>query len=225
MLIAFEMATPYYAQRRLGGTPWHVQHIVERYGLLTIITLGEGVIGTVASLSAVVESQGWSLDAALVAVAGTGLTFGLWWMYYILPSEQVLSVHRERSFWWGYGHIPLLGALVATGAGLHVAAVHIEGHAPIGQVSVVLSMAVPLAVFVVGLYALHTALLLETDSFHLALLLGTAAVLMTAIALAVLGVPMAVCLLVLSLAPVVTVVGYETVGHRHLDATLSRDDR
>ena len=35
-------------------------------------------IGTVASLDAVVESQGWSLDAMLVAVAGTGLTFGLW---------------------------------------------------------------------------------------------------------------------------------------------------
>jgi hypothetical protein len=36
------------------------------------------VIGTVASLGAVVEAQGWSLDAALIAVAGTGLTFGLW---------------------------------------------------------------------------------------------------------------------------------------------------
>jgi hypothetical protein len=35
-------------------------------------------VGTVASLGAVVESQGWSLDAMLVAVAGTGLTFGLW---------------------------------------------------------------------------------------------------------------------------------------------------
>jgi hypothetical protein len=33
---------------------------------------------------------------------------------------------------------------------------------------------------------------------------------------------MAVCLVVLMLAPLVTVVGYETVGHRHLTAALNR---
>ena len=60
-------------------TPWHAHHIAERYGLLTIIALGEGVFGTIASVSAVVEGQGWTLDAAIVAVAGVGLTFGLWW--------------------------------------------------------------------------------------------------------------------------------------------------
>jgi low temperature requirement protein LtrA len=82
LLLVIEMARPVIAERSKGGTPWHAHHIADRYGLLTIITLGEGVIGTVASLSAVVESQGWTSDAALVAVAGTGLTFGLWWMYF-----------------------------------------------------------------------------------------------------------------------------------------------
>jgi hypothetical protein len=38
---------------------------------------GGDEIGTVASLGAVVQSQGWSLDAVLVVLAGTGLTFGL----------------------------------------------------------------------------------------------------------------------------------------------------
>ena len=32
----------------------------------------------------------------------------------------------------------------------------------------------------------------------------------------------AVCLLVLALAPVVTVVGYETLGHRHLADAVER---
>ena len=84
-LVVIEMSGPVIAERLKGGTPWHVHHIVERYGLLVIITLGEGVIGTVASISAVVDHQGWSTDAVLVAVAGVGLTFGLWWMYYIMP--------------------------------------------------------------------------------------------------------------------------------------------
>ena len=42
----------------MGGTPWHPHHIAERYSLLAIIALGEGVVGTVASLSA------WSASRA-----------------------------------------------------------------------------------------------------------------------------------------------------------------
>ena len=60
-----EFAGPWIAERRKGGTPWHPHHIAERYGLLVIIALGEGIIGTIASLSAVVgpEGPGWSVDA------------------------------------------------------------------------------------------------------------------------------------------------------------------
>ena len=44
-----------------AATPWHAHHIAERYGLLIIIALGEGIIGTIASLSAIVgpEGPGW----------------------------------------------------------------------------------------------------------------------------------------------------------------------
>ena len=60
-----------------------------------IITLGEGIIGTVASLNAVVHgAHGWTVDAALVAVAGVGLTFGSWWMYFALPWGDMLHRHR-----------------------------------------------------------------------------------------------------------------------------------
>ena len=148
---------PVHCRAGKGGTPWHAHHIVERYGLLTIITLGEGVIGTVASLGAVVESQGWTLDAVLVAVAGTGLTFGLWWMYFTIPSAEVLHVHRERGP-WGYGHMLIFGSIAATGAGLHVAADYIGHEAHIGAVATVLTVAVPVAVFAVALFALYTYL-------------------------------------------------------------------
>ena len=36
------------------------------------------------------------------------------------------------------------------------------------------------------------------------------------------GVNVPVCLLVLTLAPAVTVVGFETVGHRHMERALAR---
>jgi low temperature requirement protein LtrA len=220
--VLIEMVGPVVAERGKGGTPWHAHHIAERYGLLTIITLGEGVIGTVASLSAVVESQGWSRDAVLVAIAGTGLTFGLWWMYFIIPSAEVLLVHRERVFPWGYGHILIFGSIAATGAGLHVAADYIGHEAHIGATATVLTVAVPVAVFVLALFALYTYLVHATDPFHLTLLAGTAAVLVLAVALAAVGAPMAVCLVVLMLAPLVTVVGYETIGHQHMAIAVQR---
>jgi low temperature requirement protein LtrA len=222
VLILIEMAGPVIAERGKGGTPWHAHHIAERYGLLTIITLGETVIGTVASLGAVVESQGWSLDAALVAVAGTGLTFGLWWMYFTVPAGEVLQVHRERGFPWGYGHMLIFGSIAATGAGLHVAAFYIGHEAHIAATATVITVAVPVGLYAFALFALYTYLVHSGDPFHIALLAGTTAVLALAVVLASVGLPMAICLVVLMFAPLVTVVGYETVGHRHLDAALNR---
>jgi low temperature requirement protein LtrA len=75
-LIGLEMSGPYIVERWKGGIPWNAGHIAERYGLLVIITLGEGIIGTVASINAVVHGpEGWSVDAGVVAFAGVGLTF------------------------------------------------------------------------------------------------------------------------------------------------------
>jgi low temperature requirement protein LtrA len=224
VLIAIELAGPVIAERGKGGTPWHAHHIAERYGLLAIIALGEGVIGTVAFLGAAVEEQGWNLDAGLVAVAGIGLTFGMWWVYFMVPSGHLLHAHRERTFAWGYGHLFIYGAIAATGAGLHVAAYYITHEAHIGSTATVLTVAVPVALFLLAVYALYTWLVRAFDPFHLSLLAGTAAVLVLAVVLATAGLAMAWCLVVLMLAPWVTVVGYETVGHRHLAAALERVD-
>ncbi|MCA9752546.1 MAG: low temperature requirement protein A, partial [Gemmatimonadetes bacterium] len=141
VLLLAEITGPWLAETRHGGTPWHAHHMAERYGLLAIIALGEGVIGTVASLSAVVEAQGWTVDAALVAVAGMGLTFGMWWCYFLLPAGEILHVRRSRAFVWGYGNLPVLAAIAATGAGLHVAASFIEHASHLGPVTTVLALA------------------------------------------------------------------------------------
>src|SRR5262249_20044491 len=64
ILALTELAGPVLAERKDGGTPWHAHHIAERHSLFAIIALGEGVVGTVAALSAVIEQQGWTMDAA-----------------------------------------------------------------------------------------------------------------------------------------------------------------
>jgi low temperature requirement protein LtrA len=223
VLLAIEMSGPYVAERRKGGTPWHAGHIAERYGLLVIITLGEGILGTVASINAVVHgSSGWTVNAAVVAVAGIGLTFGTWWTYFAIPWADVLELHRERSFIWGYGHIVVFGSLVAMGAGLHVAAYELEGKTTISDTATVLCTVIPVAIYVVAFYALYASFTHHTDPFHIGLLAGTAAVLVLAVVLAAVGVSIATCLVVVMFAPIVTVVGYETLGHRHVQDALER---
>ncbi|KMO75511.1 Bacterial low temperature requirement A protein (LtrA) [Mycolicibacterium obuense] len=221
-LVLVEMMGPVLAESKGGGTPWHAHHIAERYGLFTIIALGEGVVGTVASLTAVVEAQGWTFDAAFVAVAGIGLTFGMWWTYFALPQAEILHVRRERSFWFGYLHIVVFGAIVATGAGLHAAAYYLEHHSELGSVATVATVVVPVGVYLVMVYVLGAVLTRTFALFHAAVMLVTVAVLAAAVVLAAAGISMANCLLIVTLAPVVSVVAHEVRGHRHTAAAVAR---
>ncbi len=148
------MTGPVLAERQAGGTPWNAHHIAERHGLFAIIALGEGVVGTVAALSAVVDGQGWTLDAMLVGMAGTGLTFGMWWVYYLVPSGAILQRHRDRALVWGYLQMLVVTSIVATGAGLRVAAYSIEGRAKISALAAALLVAVPVGVFLGLIYGL-----------------------------------------------------------------------
>lgn len=218
-----ELAGPVIAERRDGGTPWHPHHIADRYSCFALIAMGEGVVGTVATLSAVTAEQGWTLDAALVCIAGTGLTFGIWWIYYLLPSAQILHAHRERSFVWGYTLIVPIAAIVAMGAGLHVAAYFIEHKSAIGPLGTVLSVAMPVSAFLLSVYGLYYYMLRQFDGLHIWLVSASAGVVALAIAAALFNVDMAVCLIVLMFAPMVTVIGYEAAGHRHQADALAKE--
>ena len=221
VLVLVELAGPVIADRGDGGTPWHPHHIAERYGLLVIIALGEALLGTTVALSAIIEGPGWSTDVVVLGLAGTAMTFGMWWVYFVVPSGVLLARHRERSWGWGYGHIVLFGALVAVGAGLHAAAYHVEEHSELGVPGTLLTVAVPLAVYVLSFYALYAHLVRAYDPFHLLLVAVSVGVLGASVVLAVAGAPLVWCLVVLALTPWVTVVGYETVGHRHGNQVLA----
>ncbi|MGW8537955.1 low temperature requirement protein A [Rhodococcus qingshengii] len=203
--------------------PWHPHHIAERYGLFTIIVLGESVVGTVASSSDLLgggSAVHWSADVIAIVVAGIGLTFGMWWVYFSAPFGDALDRRRGRAYLFGYGHIPLFIAVAAVGGGLHVAGLVLEEHSEIGPVAVVLALAIPVGTYLLAVYALYSALLAATDLFHVLLLAATMGVLAAAVGLAVAGVSVAVCLLVIMFAPFITVVGYETIGRRHQQVLL-----
>lgn len=220
VLIAVETTGPAYAETRRGGTPWHPHHVAERYGLLAIITLGEGVVGTVVSLEAVTAASGWDLTAAAFVLAAMGLTFGLWWIYFAVPFGELLHHRRERSFVFGYGHMVVFGAIAAVGAGLHVVAYYLEGHhdpeefdwVRIGQSGAVLAVAVPVIVFLLALVLIWQSLFQARDSLHYLELALTIIALVAAVVLAARHAPLGLSLIVIALAPAIVVIGYEAGG-------------
>ena len=71
---------------------------------------------------------------------------------------MILHHFRDRSWVWGYGHILIFAAIAATGAGLHVVALVVEGEAHLSESAAVLAVAIPVLVFLVALFALYTYL-------------------------------------------------------------------
>jgi low temperature requirement protein LtrA len=223
VLVLVEAAGPAVAESLRAGTPWHGHHIAERYGLMVIIALGEGLLGTTAALGVLIE-DGWTVDVVVLGLAGVALTFGVWWTYFVIPQGRMLAAHRERSFGWGYGHIVLFGAVVAIGAGLHAAAYYLHHHSELDATWTVMTVAIPLAIYVLCLYLLYAQISRTLDPFHLLLIGLSAVILVISVVIAWAGLDMVWALAVLALVPWVTVVGYETVGHRHNAEVLAALD-
>ena len=149
VLIVAELAVPVIAERQCPTT-WHPQHIAERYGLFTLIVLGELVLGVTAALQDDVADGGWS--PGLVEIGGGGLlmVFAMWWIYFKHSATGHLRDSLRTAIAWGYGHYVIFAAVAAVGAGLEVA---IDAHAHKAHLSpfgAALAVAIPLVVYLVA---------------------------------------------------------------------------
>ncbi|MFD5890629.1 low temperature requirement protein A [Streptomyces sp. NPDC060334] len=92
------------------GAPsaWHPEHIAERFGLFTLIVLGESVAAATLTVQAGVEA-GHLLDLSLIALGGLLTVFTMWWMYFARPGAHIITNNRQ-AFRWGYGHYFILAS-------------------------------------------------------------------------------------------------------------------
>ncbi|MEU9830985.1 low temperature requirement protein A [Streptosporangium sp. NPDC048047] len=154
LLVAFELAVPWWAER-IRTTSWHPHHIAERYGLFTIILLGESVLAASRGVGGALETGGAGGRLVVIAGAGLVLLFALWWLYFLAPAGDGLSDRRRRSYLWGYGHYGIFAALAALGAGLEVA-VERSGHdVAVSPLALGYAVAVPVGVYLALLWAVH----------------------------------------------------------------------
>ena len=150
-----ELLVPIWAAKA-GGTSWHTGHIVERYGLFTIIVLGESVLAGSAAVDVAADSTR-AFEELLPSIGGgLLLMFSMWWIYFGRGMENRLRSMR-RAFLWGYGHYFVFGAGAAVGAGLAVWIDYETDHAEITGVEAAYAVAIPVAIYLMSIWVLHAS--------------------------------------------------------------------
>jgi low temperature requirement protein LtrA len=115
-----EVSTARLASRHVAALPPHATHLPERFGLFTMILLGESIIAIMKGIQA---QPDWSPAAAGAALGGIGFTFLVWWLYFeyagAASDRPVRTAHERRAYEvWTYAHLPLYLGLVLSAVGV-----------------------------------------------------------------------------------------------------------
>jgi low temperature requirement protein LtrA len=115
-----DLGTPWLAVRHSIKVPPDSAHLPERFGLFTLILLGESVVAVMRGME---SQESWTPAAATSAFLGMGILFVIWWWYFdgaSGASERPVSNRREaiRFHIWCYAHFPLYLGIAVAGVGV-----------------------------------------------------------------------------------------------------------
>jgi low temperature requirement protein LtrA len=168
-----EWSVPVWAERA-GRTPWHRHHMLERYGLLTIIVLGEVLLSIAMTFGALFVG---TADPVLIKIglAALIIVFAYWWIYFA-ETHHLSTSDFGRTFVWGYGHVFIFGSIAVMGAGLAAYFDLQNDHSKASAEAVGWFVGGPLAIAMLTLWAVRDRYL-TLGSRSLALPVGAIAIL------------------------------------------------
>jgi len=117
---AIDLGTPWLTLPHAIRLPPNPSHLPERFGLFTLILLGESVVAVMRGMR---SQQDWTPVAALSAFGGMALLFGVWWWYFDVAaaaSERSVRTRPDaiRFNLWSSAHFPLYVGLVVMAVGV-----------------------------------------------------------------------------------------------------------
>jgi len=124
LALLVEMGTPVLGYSTVRSVPGHVSHMPERFGLFTLIVLGESIV---VLTSGVVDTS-WQPVSSLTAVGGFTVAACLWWLYFDHVDEEAIGQSFTsgvagvvRSHVWGYGHLAVWAGIATASVGIEFA--------------------------------------------------------------------------------------------------------
>lgn len=193
VLVAAELAVPVWSElpRR---TAWHPEHIAERYGLFTIIVLGESVLASSNAMSADFADGGLTWDLAILGAGGLVLLFGMWWVYFLHETGEALRRRRDLDFAWGYSHYFIFATAAAVGAALTASIEHGVHHVAASSRLLAVVLAVAVAGYLVLVSTIHSRLSPSHRPSPLQAVIAAAVLVVLAVSVGEASLPLAVLL-------------------------------
>lgn len=150
LLVVAELAVPVLAELQ-GTTPWHPHHITERYGLFTLILLGESLLASANAIIEALHEEEALGPLVSLSVLTLVVTAALWWIYFWPPHHESIRGLR-RSLRYGYVHYVVFAAAGALSAGIEVEIDVLTHHSELSEVAASLTVSVPIVLFVLGIW-------------------------------------------------------------------------
>ncbi|WP_231442845.1 low temperature requirement protein A [Brevibacterium zhoupengii] len=152
ILVLAEVAIPVIAEAR-GTTPWHPEHITERYGCFTIIVLGESMLASANAVFGAFEDSDDLVSLVSLGILSLLVTASMWWIYFWPPHHRAIGSFGG-SLTYGYGHYVIFAAAGAFSAGVGIEVDSQLGNSALDPVLATFTVSVPVAVFVLGVWLL-----------------------------------------------------------------------
>ncbi|EDY53474.1 low temperature requirement protein LtrA [Streptomyces sviceus ATCC 29083] len=154
VMAVLEMCVPPFAERD-HPTSWHPHHIAERYGLFTIIVLGETIAAATVAVKTGIDEHDALGELLPIAAGGLLIIFAAWWIYFVVPIHGHLRSNKQ-AFLWGYGHYLVFAPAAAIGAGLEVAVEQAVGKAHISTLAASAAVTLPTSLYLLTVWLLHS---------------------------------------------------------------------
>lgn len=145
-----ELAIPVLAERH-ALSPWHPHHVTERFGLFTLIVLGESILASSNSIIEGLDAGDSTYALVRLAVSGFVIVAAMWWIYFAYPQRNHLDSFR-KTFRWSYIHFHIFASAAAASAGIEVAVDYNTDHTSLTSAKAAAALCVPVAIFVLAVW-------------------------------------------------------------------------
>jgi low temperature requirement protein LtrA len=197
MLVLAELAVPVWAEFAGRMTSWHPGHITERYGLFTIIVLGEVVAAATTAVQSALTAGRLSPALLTAAVGGLLLVFAVWWSYFKHSAAEQIAQSLRSALVWGYGHYVVFASVAALGAGLQVVVDTLAHSSHVTPMFAAFTVAVPVAVFLVVLALLNARMSANQPVATRPVMVAALLVLLSALATRLVALPLTIVIIAL----------------------------